>query len=140
MTSPPLGQEHIPPEEEQAIAAIAQISERILDKTQKPVVKRGEHPKAHGCVRGILAVAPELSDQLQVGLFKNPGQTFPVCIRFSNFSVEDDAKGDLRGMDIKVFNVPGEKLLEAEKQEQTQDILLVDFPVFVVRNAQDYID
>ena len=140
MISRTLGQEYIPPEEEQAIAAIAQISERILDKKEKPVVKRGEHSKGHGCVRGILAVAPKLSKQLQVGLFKNPGQTFPVCIRFSNFSVEDDAKGDLRGMAIKVFNVPGEKLLEDEKQEQTQDILLVDFPVFIVRNAQDYVD
>ncbi len=135
-----IGQESIPPEEEQAIATIAQISERILDKQEQPVVKRGEHPKGHGCVRGMLTVADDISDQLQVGLFKNPGQTFPVCIRFSNFSVEDDAKGDLRGMAIKVFNVPGEKLLEDEKQEQTQDILLVDFPVFIVRNAQDYVD
>lgn len=140
MTNQDIGQESIPPEEEQAIATIAQISERILDKQEQPVVKGGEHPKGHGCVRGMLTVAADISDQLQVGLFKNPGQTFPVCIRFSNFSVEDDAKGDLRGMAIKVFNVPGDKILKDEKQEQTQDILLVDFPVFIVRNAQDYVD
>lgn len=142
MTHPELAQESIPPDEEKAINAIAQISERILDTTAKPVVKRGEHPKGHGCVRGTLVVAPELAEkpQLQIGLFKNPGQTFPVCIRFSNFSVEDDAKGDLRGMAIKVFNVPGEKILENEKNAQTQDILLVDFPIFIVRNAKDYID
>ena len=142
MTHSELGQEYIPPHEEEAIAIVAQINERILDKTAKPVVKRGEHSKAHGCVRGLLVVEPNLAynPQLQVGIFQNPGQAFPVCIRFSNFSVQDDAKGDLRGMAIKVFNVPGEKILEDEQDEQTQDILLVDFPVFVVRNAQDYIE
>lgn len=142
MTHLELGQEYIPPNEEEAIATVAQINERILDKTEKPVVKRGEHSKGHGCVRGTLVVEPNLSNniQLQIGLFKNPGQAFPVCIRFSNFSVKDDRKGDLRGMAIKVFDVPGEKIIEDEKQEQTQDILLVDFPVFVVRNAKDYVD
>ena len=142
MTNLELGKEYIPPNEEEAIATVVQINERILDKTEKPFVKRGEHSKGHGCVRGRLVVDPNLSEnpQLQVGLFKNPVQAFSVCIRFSNFSVKDDAKGDLRGMAIKVFDVPGEKILEDEKDEQTQDILLVDFPVFVVRNAKDYID
>ena len=142
MTDLELGQEYIPPNEREAIAIVAQINERILDKTAKPVVKRGEHSKAHGCVRGTLVVEPNLADnpQLQVGLFQTPGQAFPVCIRFSNFSLQDDARGDLRGMAIKVFNVPGEKILEDERDEQTQDILLVDFPVFVVRNARDYIE
>lgn len=53
------------------------------------MVKRGEHPKGHGCVRGMLTDAADISDQLQIGLFKNSGQIFPICIRFSNFTVED---------------------------------------------------
>jgi hypothetical protein len=43
-------------------------------------------------------------------------------------------------MAIKIFDVPGEKILDDEKQAQTQDILLVDYPVFVVKSAKDYID
>lgn len=142
MTHLDLGQEYIPPNEAEAIATVLQINERILDKTEKTVVKRGEHSKGHGCIRGQLVVDAQVADhpKLQVGLFKNPGEAFSVCIRYSNFSVKDDARGDLRGMAIKVFNVPGEKVLEDEKDEHTQDFLLVDYPVFVVRNARDYID
>lgn len=142
MTHLEVGQEYIPPNEAEAIAAVLQINERILDKTEKPVVKRGEHSKGHGCIRGTLVIDAAVANnpKLQVGLFKNPGEAFSVCIRYSNFSVKDDARGDLRGMAIKVFNVPGEKVLEGEKDEHTQDILLVDYPVFVVRNAKDYID
>ncbi|PSN12927.1 catalase [filamentous cyanobacterium CCT1] len=142
MTHLELGQEYIPPNEAEAIATVLQINERILNKTEKPVVKRGEHSKGHGCIRGRLVVDAGVADnpKLQVGLFKDPGEAFSVCIRYSNFSVKDDARGDLRGMAIKVFDVPGEKVLEAEKDEHTQDFLLVDYPVFVVRNAKDYID
>lgn len=140
MTRLDLGQESIPPDEADAIQAVARISERILDK--QPVVKRGEHPKGHGCVRGIFTVdrTQEEDSRLRFGVFREPGASFPICIRFSNFSVKDDAKGDVHGMAIKLFGVPGEKLIEDEKDAQTQDFLLVDSPVFVVRNAKDYVD
>ena len=130
MSVPALGQELIPPDEAAAIEAVTEISDRILNKN--PLVKRGEHSKGHGCIRGIFQVDPNLPDDpaLRIGVFQNPGQRFPVCIRFSNFSVENDAKGDARGMGVKLLGVTGEKILEAEKEASTQDFLFVDLPVF----------
>ena len=48
MTSLKLGQEEIPTDEQEATRAITEISERLLN--QNLPVRRGEHPKAHGCV------------------------------------------------------------------------------------------
>ena len=140
MSVPALGQELIPPDEEAAIQAVTDISDRILNK--KPLVKRGEHPKGHGCIRGTFQVDPNLPDDpaLRIGVFQHPGQQFPVCIRFSNFSVENDAKGDVRGMGVKLLGVAGEKILDEEKNAATQDFLFVDLPVFPVRNAKDYVE
>ncbi|NEO48161.1 MAG: catalase, partial [Moorea sp. SIO4A3] len=58
MTQLEIGQENVPPDEEEATREIAQISERLIDK--HPPVKRGEHPKAHGCVRGEFIIDPNL--------------------------------------------------------------------------------
>ncbi|ASC73863.1 uncharacterized protein XM38_048370 [Halomicronema hongdechloris C2206] len=140
MPAPALGQEQIPPDEAAAIAAVTDISERILNK--QPPVKRGEHPKGHGCVRGSFQVDPHLPEDpaLRLGVLQTPGQTFPVCIRYSNFSVKDDAKGDAHGMALKLFEVPGQKILEGEQEARTHDFLLVDFPVFPVRDAKDYVE
>jgi Catalase len=140
MVSLQFGQEEIPEDEQEATRAITAISERLLN--QKLPVRRGEHPKAHGCMRGELVIDADLPNDklLRVGVFQEPGKRFPACIRFSNFSQKDDRKGDAHGMAIKLFAVPGEKLLEDEKYEQTQDFLLIDHPVFVVRNARDYVE
>ncbi|NET84574.1 MAG: catalase family protein [Moorea sp. SIO1F2] len=140
MTKLEIGQENVPPDEEEATREIAQISERLIDK--HPPVKRGEHPKAHGCVRGEFIIDPNLpnDDKIRVGIFKEPGKRFPACIRFSNFSEQKDTKGDAHGMAVKLMGVPGDKVLEDEKYEETQDFLLIDHPLFVVRNAKDYIE
>lgn len=105
-------------------------------------MQRGEHPKGHGCVRGMFHVVDELPENpaLRVGVFSQPGRSWPVCIRYSNFSVKHDAQGDAHGMALKLFGVPGEKVLEHEKNATTHDFLLVDHPVFPVRNAADYVE
>ena len=51
----------------------------------------------------------------------------------------DDRKGDIHGMAIKLVGVAGEKLLEAEKAEQTQDFVPADHPVFFIRDLADYV-
>ena len=42
-------------------------------------------------------------------------------------------------MAIKLLGVPGEKLLEDEKDATTQDFVLIDNPVFFIRNVADYV-
>ncbi|HEU4454447.1 MAG TPA: hypothetical protein VFR81_15370 [Longimicrobium sp.] len=41
-------------------------------------------------------------------------------------------------MAIKLMGVPGEKLLEEERDEQTQDFILISTPVFVTRDVREF--
>jgi len=100
---------------------------------------RDAHRKAHGCVAARFTVLPGLSPTLARGLFATP-RGYDAVIRYSNGSqVEDDRKGDARGMAIKVMGVDGPKLLGDEAGARTQDFLLMNHPVFFVRNARDYV-
>ena len=60
-------------------------------------------------------------------------------IRFSNAFSPDDRLPDGHGIAIKLFGVPGEKLLDDERDAPTQDFLLADIPVFFVANAQRFL-
>lgn len=139
-----LGQECIPAGEAAIIQAIEQISLTLL-KTDYPgnirPAKRDAHAKHHGCVKAEFIIENHLPEALKVGLFREP-RTFPSWVRFSNGARESqaDAKGDTRGIAIKLLGVEGEKVLEGEKHLQTHDFTLVNHPVFAIRNAQDYLD
>ena len=52
---------------------------------------------------------------------------------------DDDREADLHGMAIKLLGVEGEKVLESEKEAPTQDFVLVDQPVFFIRDLADYV-
>ena len=127
----------IPPGENAAIERVVRVSEMLLDRDAKPVIRRGQHPKHHGCVRAEFIVERDLPDAYRVGLFEEP-KTYPAWIRFSNGGQQDDRKPDAHGMAIKLMDVPGEKILEEEKHETTHDFVMVDNPVFFLRNAIDY--
>ncbi|MBD2234988.1 catalase family protein [Phormidium tenue] len=131
-----LGQEYPPASEKQTIAAIIKLSQDLLNKTADPV-QRQQHPKSHGCVKAefIVEDAPE---HLKVGMFTKPC-TYPAWVRFSNGSsnIQPDAKGDVRGMALKLVGVPGEKLLDGERDATTQDFILINHPVLFLEDAQD---
>jgi len=50
-----------------------------------------------------------------------------------------DRKPDARGMAVKLMNVPGDKILDEEKHEQTQDFLMINHPVFFARDVLSYV-
>src|SRR5579883_1672458 len=139
-----LGREYIPIDEDAVIQAIEQISLNLL-KADYPgnirPARRDAHAKHHGCVKATFTVETNLPDAFKVGIFREP-RSFPAWVRFSNGAREPqaDAKGDTRGIAIKLLGVDGEKVLEAEKHLQTHDFTLVNHPVFAIRNAQDYLD
>lgn len=139
-----LYKEYPPPGEAAAIGEIEQITRQFITQAypegNRPA-KRDQHAKDHGCVRGEFIVEPNLPEETRFGVFKEP-RTYPVWIRFSNGSQksERDADGDVRGMAIKLIGVEGEKILPEEKDEKTQDFLLINYPVFFIRNAQDYVE
>jgi hypothetical protein len=127
-------EERIPPGEAADIAVIKQISEAILDTDRRPV-RRGQHPKHHGCVRAEFIVEPNLPEDLKLGVFGMP-RTYPAWIRFSNGSHDDDGCGDIHGMAVKLMNVDGLKVLDDERNERTQDFVLMDHPVFFSRHVR----
>jgi hypothetical protein len=101
---------------------------------------RDAHVKAHGCVRGEFDLDPDRPSDLKLGAFAQD-KSYPVWVRFSSSSprAQSDKNGDGLGMAIKLMGVPGEKLLDSEKNAQTQDFLLVNHPVFVTSNLPDYL-
>jgi hypothetical protein len=132
-----LGEESVPDGEEAAIGRVVQASVKLLDQKARPLVPRDQHPKQHGCVRAEFVVEPDLPPEYRVGLFREP-KTYPAWIRLSNGGQQDDRKPDAHGMVIKLMGVEGRKILEGEEGATTHDFLLVDNPVFFIRDAIEY--
>jgi hypothetical protein len=120
----------------QAIDRVVDVSRKLLDISQRPV-RRDQHPKHHGCVRAKFVVAPDLAREYRHGLFAQE-KMYDAWIRFSNGRQVDDRKPDAHGMAIKLMGVEGEKALAEEKDATTHDFVMVDNPVFFIRNAIDY--
>src|SRR5512139_825473 len=99
---------------------------------------RDVHSKAHGCVKARFEVG-ELEPRLRHGLFARPG-TYDAWVRFSSgdTQVQSDLVKDARGFALKVMGVPGEKLLPAERNEETQDFVMINSPQFFIRTLPDY--
>jgi hypothetical protein len=53
--------------------------------------------------------------------------------------MKPDTQKDAHGMSIKLVGVEGEKVLEEEKYETTQDFILANNKAFFVRNPADYV-
>ena len=138
-----LGQEYPPLGEESEIEQIVHISRQKLEQDYPPntrPVRRDQHPKAHGCVKAEFIVHDDLPDNLCCGIFKEP-RTYTAWIRFSSSAsmIQPDTKKDAHGMAIKLLGVEGEKVLEQEKHEATQDFVMANSKVFFVRSTSDYV-
>src|SRR5271157_3721476 len=132
-----LAEEVIPEGEAHAIGLVVRASEQMLEKDEKPVVKRDQHAKHHGCVRAEFIIEPDLPKDFRVGLFAEP-KTYQAWIRLSNGGQRDDRKADAHAMAIKLVGVAGPKVPEGHEQDNTQDFVMVDNPIFFLRNAIDY--
>jgi hypothetical protein len=132
----------------------AVTAENIIALMEKQMVKnfaggrmlRDVHSKGHGCVMAKFTVRPNLPDELRVGVFAEP-RTFDAVIRFSNAGalapiggVAPDIKRDARGMAIKLLGVPGTKLLEDEREADTQDFLMFTPNTFFCPGPEGFFD
>ncbi len=90
-------------------------------------------------MRSQFRVVANLPAELRQGIFQE-GRVYRSRIRFSNGAgrAANDSVYDVRGMAIKILGVPGPKLADDEKE--TQDFLLINSPIFFVRNARDYVE
>ena len=91
--------------------------------------------KPHGVARGRLVVRSDLDPALAVGIFA--GSEYPAWVRFSSDTVP--TASDFRttvGIGIKLFGVPGEKLV-GEPADRTADLILQNHDRFFVDTATD---
>jgi hypothetical protein len=135
--------EHAPSAEEHAtIEAIREQAIKFIRRNERfdRTFKRDAHLNPHGCVTAEFHVLPKLDPRLQQGVFSQPDKRFPVWVRFSNGTMADDTKPDGRGMAIKLLGVQGEKLMDDERQAQTQDFVMVNYPTFFLRDPEEYLE
>ncbi|MGR8949953.1 MAG: catalase family protein [Gammaproteobacteria bacterium] len=117
--------------------ALHLFREKLLQGDGKAaLVRRGAHPKHHGCVKAKFQVVSNLEPHLHTELFK-PGVVYPAWVRFSNNDdPKPDTTPDVRGFAIKLFNVPGPKFTG---DDYTHDLLLVSHPVFLFPDVETYV-
>jgi Catalase len=123
------------------IAAVSSATIHLQDQGGQRLALRDTHPKAHGCVQAEFRVEDNLPPHLAQGVFV-PGKRYPAWIRFSNGfpdATQPDAKANVRGMAIKLLDVPGDKILPEEREAQTQDFILISHPVFFIDDAARYL-
>ena len=138
LPAPELGEVWTPAQETQAELILDDTLQMLIKDSQgDEFVRRDAHPKHHACVRATVKINPALLPKAnQKGLFEKVSQ-YDAWIRFSNGSANGEAKPDLdkdvRGMAIKLMNVPG-------TPTGTHDFLLANMKEFFSKNGDDYAD
>jgi hypothetical protein len=146
--------EDVPEGEPARIANIVRLTrERLKERYHgKPAIRRGVHPKDHGCVTAKFTVADSLADELRVGVFSVPGRQFDAIVRFSNAEVNADKADSAteggsvihgsRGMAVKLLGITGSPLIPSNLMTTNgplhQDFLMINQPVFAFANVEDY--
>jgi catalase len=123
------------------IALIDSMMQKKLQDDNPPGshMPRDAHPKSHGLVKAEFIIEPNLPAAFRFGVFAQ-AKTYPTWIRYSNGAPKAaaDSKNDVRGMAMKLMGVPGDKVMEDEKDAGTQDFLVCNHDVFFIRNVPDY--
>ncbi|MCJ2008471.1 catalase family protein [Methylobacterium sp. J-092] len=99
---------------------------------------RSVHAKAHGILEGVLRIDADLPPELAQGLFATPGE-HKVYLRLSTNAgdILPDAVSLPRGLALKVLDVAGERLPDAEGT--TQNFIFVNGTVFQAPNADKFL-
>ncbi len=140
MTGKELGKEYPQSDEKEIFdEMMREMKAQVDDLYRNKKMLRQVHTKMHGCVKAAFEIEEQLPKELQVGVFV-PGKTYHTWVRFSNASTvpQEDGKKDIRGIALKLMGVPGDKLLEDEKHETTQDFLLMSSETFFSKNVEEF--
>ncbi|WP_317440955.1 LodA/GoxA family CTQ-dependent oxidase [Streptomyces collinus] len=126
---------------------VAGLVAEFVDRRMGGRISQGQDPvlrpvfvKFHGVARGALTVDPALPPDLCIGFLRSAREQggLTAWVRFSSDVLPD--RPDLRrtaGVGIKLFGVPGPKMLERESRADTQDLILQNHDVFFVDTARD---
>ena len=128
------------PDEDETIRELNATFDTILEKTAEDYghAVRSVHAKGHGLLTGTLTIADNLPPELAQGMFATPGE-HRVYMRMSTNAgdILPDAIGLPRGVTIKVLDVDGDRLPDAEGS--TQDFVMVNGPVFQAKTADKFL-
>src|SRR5262249_26550478 len=119
-----------------------QLMERIIGFWEKkvresPVAEgrgravRGAHAKTFGVVRAEVQILRNVPTAYAQGIYAKPGR-HGALIRFSSASNHlgpDATLGGVLGCAMKIFDVPGKKLVDDEPDSTTFDLVLKNNPV-----------
>ena len=130
--------ETIAPDEQQIFSALPAEFNRMQQKVADDVggkPQRGLHNKPHLTLRAEFKVLDGLPEIYRQGFFKTPG-TYQAWVRFSNGqgAQQEDRRPDLRGMAVKILDVPGDNLSAGH----TFDIVTNNFPAQPARDINQF--
>ncbi|GJE36759.1 catalase family protein [Methylobacterium persicinum] len=132
--------EDVKPDEDETIQGLCGTFDTILQKVADDSghAVRSVHAKAHGILEGTLRIAEGLPPELAQGLFATPGE-HKVFMRLSTNAgdILPDSVSLPRGLALKVLDVPGERLPDAEGT--TQNFIMVNGPVFQAPDAGKFL-
>ena len=136
---PELNREYPEPGEARLIEEMVKIAVERM-KPQQGRMRRGQHAKATGCVRGLFTIRDDVADDLRYGVFRQPNQSFQAIVRFSNSAETIDPDGTVaaRGMAIKLLDVDGAPAIPGT-DNRCQDFLTVNLPVFPFATPAEYL-
>ena len=111
----------------------------VVEGTGRAV--RGAHAKTFGVVKAEVQILRNVPPAYAQGIYATPGR-HGALIRFSSASNHlgaDATLGGVLGCAMKMFDVPGSKLVEDEPDSATFDLVLKNNPVFVANTAKHYL-
>ena len=121
----------------------ASLKKMFIDTTMGNRINAGQCPvrravflKPHGVAKADFIIMPGLPAAYKVGVFAL--DQLEAWVRFSSDTLphSTDVKSTV-GVGIKLFGVPGKKLLPSSEEGTTADFLLQNMDVFFVDNATE---
>jgi hypothetical protein len=122
---------------------VGSLKNMFIERTMGTRISAGQCPvrravflKPHGVAKAKFIIIPQLPLKYRVGIFAQ--DCFDAWLRFSSDTVPGapDMKTTV-GVGIKLFGVPGKKLLPGDEDALTADFLMQNMDIFFVDTAQD---
>ena len=118
---------------------LLRLKNQLITDHPSGTMTRDAHPKMHGLLEAEFTVHGDLPDIYKLGIFSQ-AKTFKTWVRFSNANsaAQPDLKRDIRGIAIKLTQVPGEKLSTESDCLDNQDFLLISTDTFLCDDIQTF--
>jgi hypothetical protein len=143
LSQPPLGEDAAYEGEDEdiqeAVQIVQEIQKKEAEKANQSKASRGAHAKGLGCALGDLFPIASRDPQTKEGAFAQFTK-YSAFVRFSNApaSHPPDKQEGPRGFALKLKNVPGQKLWNADGNNSDLDLLMVSVPIFPNRSVAEY--